>query len=98
MVKTNLEIALICMNNLYHLEFTKFVLTPGQGGDNIQGGGGGGVLVDGKGPASLPGQGQGYGGGGEGVFSDPVQPSNSGLQGVVIMEVAPKYKNVQQNN
>ena len=85
-------------NILFLLEFTKFVLTPGEGGNNIQGGGGGGVLVDGQGPASLPGQGQGYGGGGEGVFSDPVQPSNSGLQGVVVMEVAPKYKNVQQHN
>ena len=48
---------------------TNFVLTPGSGGDHQCGGGGGGVLVNGRGPEFYTGMGEGYGGSGEGYGS-----------------------------
>jgi len=64
-----------------------FVLSPGDGGEpnGASGGGGGGVFVNGFGPDSSEYQGKGYGGGGSGVYS-----SQSGLPGVVLLEVRPK--------
>ena len=64
--------------------FESLSLTPGDGGavyDNIlqiYGGGGGGVLVDGRGPEATEHQGQGFGGGGG---------HGPGLQGVIVLEM-----------
>ena len=47
-----------------------------------QGGGGGGLLVDGAGPQASKYQGQGYGGGANGYYTDP-----DGLPGLILIEV-----------
>ena len=67
-------------------------LSPGRGGrphtssDNWFGGGGGGVMVDGEGPPRPSEyQGSGYGGGGSGYSSH--LSSESGLPGVILIEV-----------
>jgi len=62
--------------------FDAWTLSPGAGGkpyNTVDGGGGGGVLVDGAGPEADVYQGQGYGGGlGGGWYS--------GLQGIILIE------------
>ena len=72
--------------------FRSWTLTPGRGGrphtssDNWFGGGGGGVMVDGEGPPRPSEyQGSGYGGGGSGYSSH--LSSESGLPGVILIEV-----------
>ena len=69
--------------NISDYTFTAWTLTPGAGGKyddfDTYGGGGGGVLVEGLGPAAFEVQGQGYGGGGGGL--------TNGLQGVILLEV-----------
>ena len=76
---------------------TSFILTPGVGGQyaikpgkdsDFAGGGGGGVMVDGRGPerASVT-QGQGYGGG---CFYDTnMTRLNEALPGIILMELSP---------
>ena len=65
-----------------------FKITPGNGGlqnayeGKICGGGGGGVLIDGKGPERLNNQGEGYGGGAGGK-----EGCSHGLPGAVLVEV-----------
>ena len=68
-------------------KFKYWDLSPGDGGkhDSNMAGGGGGVLVNGEGPARKAhhkGQGNGYGGGGSGCGCNP-----HGLPGVILMEV-----------
>ena len=82
----------------YYLEH--FSLAPGRGGDEFQflqndiyGGGGGGVLVNGEGPkrrcATLY-NGEGYGAGGSGYQRFGVEGyCAEGLTGVVLVEVGP---------
>ena len=70
-----------------NLKFKYWDLSPGDGGkhDSNMAGGGGGVLVNGEGPARKAhhkGQGNGYGGGGSGCGCNP-----HGLPGVILMEV-----------
>ena len=62
-----------------------FALAPGNGGKrfpmgDLYGGGGGGVLVNGRGPPRDETQGQGYGGGG-------AAGGYKGLPGVILIEV-----------
>ena len=69
------------------------VLNPGEGGQPCThgqnfGGGGGGILVDNFGPNSDYHTGKGYGGGGGG-YSGAI-----GLQGMVLIEVKPKFENI----
>ena len=69
-----------------------FILTPGVGGQSYgaDGGGGGGVLVDGTGPEEWdPTQGQGYGGGGADFTSQGNSGAESGLRGVILLEMVP---------
>ena len=81
---------------LYHLEHWK--ITPGVGGKDTfiniahwhNGGGGGGVLVNGYGPHRVhDGQGEGYGGGGGSSFDSHYHhiEGDRGLRGVVLIEV-----------
>ena len=65
------------------------ILSPGNSGAGYgyYGGGGGGVLVNNVGPNSGTNQGEGYGGGGS-VYN------GHGLQGMVLIEVKPKFKNI----
>merc|ERR1711874_31013 len=66
-----------------------FILTPGVGGQHYSnyGGGGGGVLVDGAGPAEWDvNQGQGYGGGGC-YYNSQGDRVQIGLSGVILMEM-----------
>ena len=78
--------------NVRDYTFDSFVLTPGEGGvpASWSGGGGGGVLVNGKGPdGSNIHQGQGFGGGGPGILStDTASDISNGLQGIVILELS----------
>ena len=53
------------------------------GNSEFYGGGGGGILIDGKGPTNYDeATGDGYGGGGQGVTYD-----DDGLEGVILLEV-----------
>ena len=71
-------------------KFDNFLLSPGEGGLRHYGGGGGGVLVSGRGPdRDHSGQGEGYGGGGEGQ-QQPDSLVNTGLPGLVLVEVVHK--------
>ena len=71
-------------------KFDNFLLSPGEGGLRHYGGGGGGVLVSGRGPdRDHSGQGEGYGGGGEGQ-QEPDSLVNTGLPGLVLVEVVHK--------
>ena len=66
--------------------FTTWKLTPGDGGlpnGNLEGGGGGGVMVDEFGPEADEYDGQGYGGGGSGS-----QFIFKGLPGLVLLEIS----------
>ena len=73
--------------NISTIRLTSFVLSPGEGGiansgDSIFGGGGGGVLINGKGPpAPNRGWGEGFGGGGSNGYN--------GLPGAVIFDFMP---------
>ena len=70
-----------------------FILTPGVGGQfcsNLDGGGGGGVLVNGAGPEEWDlTQGQGFGGGGCDYDSQGNDAKNYGLRGVILLEMVP---------
>ena len=71
-------------------QFESFVLSPGAGGYRQYGGGGGGLLVSGEGPGrDHQGQGEGYGGGGEGQ-QESSQLVNTGLPGLILIEVVQK--------
>ena len=67
--------------------FTKWKLTPGDGGSHYDyyGGGGGGVMVDGSGPGTVEYKGQGYGGGGNGITMSGYE---IGLPGLVLLEIS----------
>ena len=72
--------------------FDSFLLAPGEGGapDTWSGGGGGGVLVNGRGvKGSNIHQGQGYGGGGPGVLIEgTANDKSNGRQGIVLFELS----------
>ena len=73
--------------NITSMEWVRFSITAGEGGEgNVTsgGGGGGGVLVNGLGPPGHQFQGQGYGGGGSG-YNQTV----SGLPGCAVLEIIP---------
>ena len=77
--------------NVRDYTFDSFLLAPGEGGapDTWSGGGGGGVLVNGRGPeGSNIHQGQGYGGGGPGVLSRQYNDKSNGRQGIVLLELS----------
>ena len=68
----------------------RVLFSPGAGGYRQYGGGGGGLLVSGEGPGrDHEGQGEGYGGGGEGQ-QESSQLVNTGLPGLILIEVVPK--------
>ena len=63
---------------------TYIVLSPGPGGDFQYGGGGGGVLINGKAPVhQVGGMGEGYGGGGEGGHIG----GTHGSPGAIVIEI-----------
>ena len=75
--------------NITEYQFNYFSLSPGEGGEYYGvPGGGGGILVDQRGPEPSEGRGGGYGAGGSGFAAN-----SAGSTGVVLIEVVPRTTN-----
>ena len=76
-------------------KLTGWTLSPGTGGTYYMNGAGyiegagGGVLINGEGPAADKHTGEGYGGGASGISPGGVASNREAVQGAILLEVEP---------